>query len=164
MQELHCIVFQRILQQLGGREERSALLHSNTNYSSVFQVCFKCVSIVFQESSALLHINTNYCSRPRLEPLLSDAAGNRRGHDTSITRLRAVIQTSHSALLGEERGQKQRFGDIIIIVFVTIAISMIVMINVINITMITLQMASSLGQKNIKGLIFVFSPFPIFRF
>ena len=60
-------------------------------------VCFKCVSIVFQESSALLHINTNYCSRPRLEPLLSDAAGNRRGHDTSITRLRAVIQTSHSA-------------------------------------------------------------------
>ena len=69
MMQQRYIVFHGILQQLGGREERSALLH----------------------------INTNYCSRPRLEPLLSDAAGNRRGHDTSITRLRAVIQTSHSA-------------------------------------------------------------------
>ena len=55
--------------------------------------------------SALLRINTNYCSCPGSARLLSVAAGNRRGHDTSITRLRAVIQTSHWE---EERRQKQR--------------------------------------------------------
>ena len=55
--------------------------------------------------SALLRINTNYCSCPGSARLLSVAGGNRRGHDTSITRLRAVIQTSHWE---EERRQKQR--------------------------------------------------------
>ena len=112
---LCCLALHYILRQLPG----SALLRYIVLHCIMFLmfpsivllhlIVLHCVALHYilrqLPGSALLRINTNYCSCPGSARLLSVAAGNRRGHDTSITRLRAVIQTSHWE---EERRQKQR--------------------------------------------------------
>ena len=106
---LHCIALKKASKALW---HKNIILHCVALYYIALHCPAFWRNCLGEEGSALLHINTNYCSCPGLAGFCRGAAGNRRGHDTSITRVRAVIQTSHWE---PGRRQKQRISSLLLL-------------------------------------------------